>query len=125
MKDSNEIFTWSCILYHSGAKFTYAITRQGQLHRLILPMFLHSGFFHIFWNIFSFFMIGFSIEANMGKWYKYAILLFVGAIGGNIFSAVVDPYNFGVGASTSLFAVLACSCTWFYLNYERLGPMKF
>ena len=70
-------------------------------------------------------MIGFSIENAMGKWYRYASLLLIGAIGGNIFSAVIDPYNFGVGASTSLFAVLACLCTWYYLNYDRLGPMKY
>eukprot|EP00347_Sterkiella_histriomuscorum_P008773 403343812 len=120
-----QSYSWACILYYSGAKYTYAISRQGHLYRLIMPMFLHSGFFHIFWNIFSFFMIGFSIEKSIGTWYKYALLLFVGAIGGNIFSAVVDPYNFGVGASTSLFAVLACMCTWFYINYDNLGPMKF
>ena len=116
---------WNCILYKSGAKFTYAITRKGHLHRLMMPMFLHTGFFHIFWNIISFFMIGFSIEAAINDWRKYSLLLFLGAIGGNSFSAVIDPYNLGVGASTSLFAVLGCLCMWFYINFDRMGPFKY
>lgn len=70
-------------------------------------------------------MIGFSIEHGIGDQRKYLALLVIGAIGGNLFSSVVDPYNFGVGASTSLFAVLGCLCTWYYINYDRLGPMKF
>jgi membrane associated rhomboid family serine protease len=90
-----------------------------------MPMILHTGFFHIFWNILSFFMIGFSIEISINDWKKYLGLLVLGSFGGNLFSAVVDPYDLGVGASTSLFSVLACICTWFYLNFNRLGPNKF
>jgi len=54
--------SWNCILYNGGAKFTYAISRKGHIHRLILPIILHSGFLHIFWNLLSLFMIGFQIE---------------------------------------------------------------
>ena len=114
--------SYGCILYYAGAKFTYAITRQGQLHRLILPMILHSGFFHLFWNVLSLLQIGFAIENAVGTWYKYCLLLIVGAIGGIIFSATISPYNIGVGSSTSLFAILACLCTWYYLNFKELGP---
>lgn len=124
-KNENAGLKWSCVLYDSGAKFTYAISRQGHLHRLLMPILLHSGFFHIFWNIFSFFMIGFSIEHNIKNWKEYLALLIIGGIGGNIFSAVIDPYRLGVGSSTCLFAVLACMCTWFYLNFSLLGPMRF
>jgi membrane associated rhomboid family serine protease len=88
-------------------------------------MFLHTSFVHIFWNVLSFFMIGFSIEHSIANWKRYIGLLVLGAIGGNLFSAVVDPYSFGVGASTSLFAVLGCLCTWFYINFDKLGPLKY
>jgi membrane associated rhomboid family serine protease len=70
-------------------------------------------------------MIGFSIELAMGKWWKYLAFLILGSIGGNIFSAVIDPYNLSVGASTALFALFACTLVWFYLNFHQLGPMKF
>ena len=121
-KDSN---TWNCILYKSGAKYTYAISRKGHIHRLLLPMILHSGFFHIFWNLLALLMIGFAIEMAIAKWYLYLLLLLVGALGGVAFSAVIDPYHFGVGSSTSIFAILACMCLWFFLNHAALGPLKY
>jgi rhomboid protease GluP len=118
---SNKDMSWGCVLYYSGAKFTYAITRKGHLHRLILPIILHSGFFHIFWNILSLFMIGFSVEKALGKWYKYLALLVFGGIGGNIFSAMVSAYQIAVGASTSLYALTGYMIIWIYRNWSLLG----
>jgi membrane associated rhomboid family serine protease len=51
-------------------------------------------------------MIGFSIEKAIGKWYKYVILIVFGGIGGNLFSSVISPYSVGIGASSSLFALM-------------------
>ena len=116
---------WNCILYFSGAKFTYAITRQAQVHRLLLPMFLHNNFFHLFWNVLSLFMIGFTVEKALGTWQRYTLLLIIGALGGNLFSAVVDPYDFGVGASTSLFACLGSLCVWFFGRLQGMGVMEY
>ena len=60
----------------------------------------------------------------MGTWQRYLALLVVGSLGGNIFSAVLAPYDYGVGASTSLFSVLAALCVWFYLNYSGMGMQQ-
>lgn len=98
--------TWACTLYSFGAKFTYAISKRGHIHRLLLPIILHSSFGHLFWNLLSFFMIGFSIEKAIGKWYKYLMLIIFGGIGGNLFSSVISPYSVGIGASSSLFALM-------------------
>jgi rhomboid protease GluP len=51
-------------------------------------------------------MIGFTIEKALGKWYKYLLLIILGGIGGNLFSAVISPYSVGIGASSSLFALM-------------------
>lgn len=117
--------SWNCVLYNWGAKYTYAISRKGHIHRLLIPIILHSGFFHLFWNIFSLLMIGYSIEKAIGKWYKYVALIILGGIGGNIFSAVVDPYNIAVGASTSLYAITGAFIVWFYQHWSLLGPMRY
>lgn len=69
-------------------------------------------------------MIGFTIENEISCWWKYLLVLIMGSIGGNLFSAIVDADNLGVGSSTSLFGVLACVCTWYYLNFSKLGPMR-
>jgi membrane associated rhomboid family serine protease len=88
MKD----LSWFCMLYDSGARFTYAIVHKYQLHRLLVPMFLHLNMMHIFWNTLSFFMIGFTIEKAINNRKKYIMLLIMGALGGNLFSSVMDPY---------------------------------
>lgn len=115
--------TWNCVLYYSGGKFTYDISRKGHLHRLLLPIILHSGFFHIFWNLLSLYMIGFSIEKAYG-YRKYIALIICGGIGGNLFSAVIDPYSLGVGASTSLFAIIGSLIVWYIYNWNALGAMR-
>ena len=115
--------TWYCVLYYSGGKFTYDISRKGQVHRLLLPIILHSGFFHIFWNLLSLYMIGFSIEKAYG-YRKYIALIIFGGIGGNLVSAVIDPYSLGVGASTSLFAIIGALIVWYIYNWNVLGPMR-
>ena len=88
-----------------------------------MPILLHSGFVHLFWNIFSFFMIGFTVEKEMKSSKGYLLLLLLGAISGNIISALADPTEFGVGASTSLFAVLGSLCVWFYISYTTMSYM--
>ncbi len=57
-------------------------------------------------------MIGFTIEKALGKWYKYLLLIILGGIGGNLFSAVISPYSVGVGASSSLFALMGAQIMW-------------
>ena len=63
-------------------------------------------------------MIGFQVEKNIGTWKRYVLFLLIGSIGGNLLSAAIDPYNFGVGASVCLFSVLANLCVWFLANYD-------
>jgi len=46
---------------------------------------------------------------------------FIGSLGGNLLSAVIAPYDFGVGASTSLFAAIGALFVWFYANYSAGG----
>ena len=108
-------------MYNLGAKYTYAITRKGHIHRLILPIFLHASFLHLFWNLISLYMFGFTIELAIGKWYKYIALIIVGGIGGNIISATFSGYSISVGASSSLFGILGAFLIWFFKRWSQLS----
>ena len=68
-------------------------------------------------------MIGLSIEKAYG-YRKYIALIIFGGIGGNLVSAVIDPYSLGVGASTSLFAIIGALIVWYIYNWNVLGPMR-
>ncbi|SCM21875.1 rhomboid protease ROM1, putative [Plasmodium chabaudi chabaudi] len=74
--------------------------KSGEIHRLILPIFLHANIFHAFFNVFFQLRMGFTLEKNYGI-LKVAILYFLTGIYGNILSSSVTYCTTKVGASTS------------------------
>ena len=53
----------------------------------------------------SLLMIGFTVEKYLQSKLKYALLLLIGGIGGNLFSDVANPYTVSVGASGAIYAL--------------------
>jgi rhomboid protease GluP len=100
-----------------GAKYTYAIVNQGQVWRLIIPIILHNGFWHALMNGVSMLMSAFRLENAMGKT-EYGLLIIFGGIYGNLLSSIMNPTDFGVGASTSLFAVIGGLCIQFWATFQ-------
>ena len=107
------------------AKHTPSITHGFQIWRLFTAMFLHNSFLHLFWNTFSLMMIGFTVEKEMKSKKLYVALVVLGAISGNILSAIIRPLILGVGSSGSIYAILGALCIWYWLNYHRLGENRF
>ena len=65
------------------------------------------------------------VEYTFGTPKTIAIYL-VSAIGGNIFSAVCQPFNIKAGASTSLYGLLGLLIAYLILNWDGLdliGPI--
>jgi rhomboid protease GluP len=116
---------WLCTLYHFGAEYTYAIARKGHVHRLFLPLLLHGSFVHILSNVVFLFQIGFLVEKECVKWYRYIAFIILGGVGGNIISGTILAYSVSIGASTSLFTLLAAPLLILYRYWSNLGPMKF
>ncbi len=116
---------WICTLYKFGAKYTYAISRKGHVHRLFLPLLLHGSFVHIFSNVVFLFQIGFIVEKECIKWYRYIGFIILGGVGGNIISATIQAYNVSIGASTILFTLLAAPFIILFRYWSNLGPMKY
>ncbi|CRG96192.1 rhomboid protease ROM1, putative [Plasmodium gallinaceum] len=74
--------------------------KNGEVYRLVMPIFLHANIFHAFFNIFFQLRMGFTLEKNYGI-IKVIILYFLTGIYGNILSASVTYCTIKVGASTS------------------------
>ncbi|KJP85035.1 hypothetical protein AK88_05340 [Plasmodium fragile] len=74
--------------------------KQGEIHRLILPIFLHANIFHTFFNVFFQLRMGFTLEKNYGI-VKVMILYFLTGIYGNLLSSSITYCTIKVGASTS------------------------
>ena len=83
-------------------------------------MFLHLGFLHIFSNMTSQMILGFMLESLLGP-LRVASIYIVAGIGGNIFSALCYPSkSLAVGASTSIFGLIATIIALLVVNWRAL-----
>ena len=46
----------------------------------------------------------------------------ISGIGGNLLTAVIEPYKIAIGASTSLYGLLGAYGSYFIYSWEYLGP---
>jgi len=89
-----------------GAK-TNDLVQSGQWWRLITPIFLHIGIFHIFMNGFTLLYVGQILEPMVGHW-RFFIIYMLSGITGNLASFAFGSNNaISAGASTSLFGMFA------------------
>ncbi len=97
-----------------GAVYTPYVL-EGQYWRLITAMFLHFGFEHLAYNMFSLIFLGDILENIVGP-VRYLIVYLVGGLGGNALSLFMSvqsgSYKVSAGASGAIFAVMGA---FFYI----------
>jgi len=103
-----------------GAKYGPYIA-DGEYWRLVLPMFLHVGFFHMLTNIFGLVFFGSMVERIFGT-RNFVVIYLTAGVMGNTVSFLAGP-NPGVGASGAVFGILGAFCIYLLLNRRMLGQM--
>ncbi len=91
------------VLVHTGAYFKQAIL-EGQVYRLVTPIFIHMGWEHLLFNCFSILIFAPGLEIILGKWrylFVYLITGFTGFMATFLFSSAV----LAAGASGAIFGV--------------------
>ena len=101
-----------------GMKVNDAI-RNGEIWRLITPVFLHGSLLHIGFNLYALYMIGPGLERHYGRT-RFLMVYFLSAFGGNIFSYILSP-NPSLGASTAMFGLIAAQAIFIYRNRFLFG----
>ncbi len=107
------------VLFVLGGKLNDAIS-NGQVWRLITPVFLHSSILHIALNMYALYIIGQRLERFYGTW-RFLILYFLSAFAGNVLSYVLTPAA-SLGASTAIFGLLAAEGVFIFENRKLFGP---
>lgn len=78
---------------------------QGEWWRIITSMFLHGGWMHILFNMFSLFLFGPELERMAGK-ARFLAIYFLSGIGGGLATlATQDAVYASVGASGAIFGI--------------------
>jgi rhomboid protease GluP len=101
-----------------GSRITEAIY-EGQVWRLITPIFLHGSLTHIFFNMYALFSIGSFLERQFGHW-RFTALYFLGGFSGYVLSLLFTQ-GYSVGASTAVFGLVSAEIAFFYHNREIFG----
>ncbi len=91
-----------------GAVYT-PMVMEGQYWRLFSSMFLHFGFEHLAYNMFSLFFLGDILESIVGP-VRYLVIYLLGVLGGNLVSLFMSiqsgNYKVSAGASGAIFTVM-------------------
>jgi rhomboid protease GluP len=105
-------------LFILGGKYGPYI-REGEVWRLLTPVFLHGSFLHIAFNMYGLFIFGPRLELRFGR-VRFALLYFLSAFAGNVLSFLLTP-NPSLGASTAIFGLLAAEGMYLIQNRELVG----
>ncbi len=92
------------------------LVKMGEYYRLITPVFVHIGIFHLFFNMYALYLIGTQLESFYGR-YKYLIIYFFSAITGSLLSMSFSPNTISAGASGAIFGLLG-SLLYFGYHYR-------
>lgn len=106
------------LVTYIGIKYNPLI-REGQLWRLVTPIFLHGSILHIGFNMYALFIYGRGLEARFGHG-RFALLYFLSGFAGNVLSFILTPSP-SLGASTATFGLLAAEAAFILQNRQILG----
>lgn len=97
---------------------------EGEWWRLITSLFIHVDFQHFFSNSICLFLLGQSIEKQLGS-VRFPILFFTAGISGNIFSYMIMPIGYiHAGASGGIFGLLGAQLFLLYSRYRSSNPKE-
>lgn len=93
-----------------------SLVKSGEVYRLITYMFLHGGFLHIFFNMYSLYIVGPKVEDFYGKW-KYLLIYMISGISGGLLSIALNGEVISIGASGAIFGLFG-ALLYFGYNYR-------
>lgn len=102
-----------------GVKLSSKILNGQELYRLISPVFLHGGLYHLFTNMYSLNNLGPMTEQLFGSG-RFLASYLVAGVAGNLLSAMQSP-NPSLGASGAVFGVMGGLFVFLNRNDWLLG----
>lgn len=84
------------------------LVSDGEWYRLLTSGFLHSGIFHIAFNMFFIWVLGGMLEPAIGR-ARLVAVYFTSLLAGSLGVMLLDPNALTVGASGAAFGLLGCA----------------
>jgi membrane associated rhomboid family serine protease len=87
------------------------LVADGEYWRIVTSGFLHAGFFHLLFNMFSLWILGSMLEPAVGR-LRFAIIYFVSMLCGSLGALLVEPDSLTVGASGAIFGLMGAAAVF-------------
>ena len=97
---------------------------QGEWWRIITSMFLHGGFIHVLFNMFSLFLFGPELEKIAGKMRFLTIYFLAGIFGGIATFATQDATYASLGASGAIYGIIGAFGALVYYTRKTFPQLR-
>jgi len=107
-------------LLADGAVSRFAID-QGEYWRLVTSGFLHTGLFHLLFNMFALYILGGMLEPAIGR-LKFGVVYFVSLLAGSFGALLLTPDGATAGASGAIFGLMGAAVI--VMRDRGINPME-
>jgi membrane associated rhomboid family serine protease len=110
----------SSSLLSDGSVSRFTI-EQGEYWRLITAGFLHAGFAHLLFNMFSLWILGSIVEPAVGR-LRFGLIYFVSLLAGSFGALLLEPTAPTVGASGAIFGLMGAAIV--VMRHAGINPLQ-
>jgi membrane associated rhomboid family serine protease len=107
-------------LFEEGALRGFEVS-DGEYWRVLTAGFLHAGFFHLLFNMFSLWILGTMLEPAIGH-VRFALIFLVSLLAGSFGALLVEPDSLTVGASGGIFGLMGAAVV--VMRNRGINPME-
>jgi len=95
--------------------------KKEEIWRFLTYMFVHSGYFHIVFNVLIQLMLGVPLEM-VHRWWRILLIYLSGVIAGSLTVSITDPNSYLAGASGGVYSLISAHLANVISNW---GQMEF
>ncbi|CAL8073184.1 unnamed protein product [Orchesella dallaii] len=109
-----------CMVYEVVWLFIYHPLRRYEIWRYGTVMLLHGSSLHLWGNVIMQLILGCLLEV-IHHWKRVGVVYICGVVFGTLAGSVVQPWNFLIGASGGVYALLVAHLATIILNWNEMG----
>ncbi|MDQ4049958.1 MAG: rhomboid family intramembrane serine protease, partial [Actinomycetota bacterium] len=95
--------------------------QDGEYWRLLTAGFLHSGPFHLLFNMYLLYVLGGMLEPGIGR-LRFGVIYFVSLLAGSFGALLLQPTAPTVGASGAIFGLMGAAVV--VMRHRGINPME-
>ena len=93
--------------------------KKWEVWRFLTYMFVHSGYFHIIFNLLMQLLLGIPLEL-VHRWWRMLLIYLSGVIAGSLATSISDPNVYLAGASGGVYAIIAAHLANVIFNWSEM-----